>query len=258
MQQGEVPTKTETAYRTLRQAILHTRLMPGAPLKLSALREAYGIGWTPLREALSRLEAEHLVILSANKGYTVAPVSLAELADLTNARRPVELPLLAESIANGTEEWETALVAAHYRLSRCKSPAENPEDFAITDWKDRHEAFHLALLAASRSKWLMRFYVQTKEQMHRHHRILGVAPGMGMAGGAEWKASPAYGLIRDALALEPHTELMNAALDRDVERALALLDAHIGLTQTVFAAAGFSEAPDAELATVDGRAVHQN
>ena len=246
MQEGEVVTKTEIAYRTLRQAILHTRLMPGAPLKLSALRESYGIGWTPLREALSRLEAEHLVILSANKGYTVAPVSLSELADLTNARRHVELPLLAESIANGTEEWETALVGAHYRLSRCKSPVENPQDFAITDWKERHEAFHLALLSASKSKWLMRFYVQTKEQMNRHHRVLGVAPGMGMAGDTEWKMSPTYRLMRDALALETHTELMNAALDRDVERAVALMDGHIGLTQTVFAAAGLSEAPDIE------------
>lgn len=242
MDDGEVATKTEIAYRTLRQAILETRLLPGAPLKLGAMREAYAVGWTPLREALSRLEAEHLVISSANKGYTVAPVSLAELADLTNARRHVELPLLAESIANGDEAWETALVAAHYRLSRAKPPVENPEDFAVTDWKERHEAFHLALLSASRSKWLLRFYLQIKDQMNRHHRILGIAPGLGAARGPDWKESPAYAAMRDALALEPHTELMNAALDRDVDRAVRLMDAHIGLTQGVFAAADLDEA----------------
>ena len=108
MDETDVATKTETAYRTLRQEILETRLRPGAPLKLGAMREAYGIGWTPLREALSRLEAERLVTSSANKGYAVAPVSLEELSDLTRARRLVELPMLAESIANGDEAWETA------------------------------------------------------------------------------------------------------------------------------------------------------
>ncbi|WP_378942089.1 GntR family transcriptional regulator [Mesorhizobium sp. ANAO-SY3R2] len=241
MDDSEVATKTETAYRTLRQEILETRLQPGAPLKLGALRDAYGIGWTPLREALSRLEAEHLVISSANKGYTVAPVSMAELSDLTNARRLVELPMLAESIANGDEEWETQLVAAHFRLSRCKPPVENPEELVISDWEERHEAFHHALLAASKSQWLMRFYVQIKDQLRRHHRILAITPGLAASKGPEWRDSAAFHSLRDALAIEPHTELMNAALDHDVDKAVALLGAHIELTKQVFSVADFSK-----------------
>lgn len=237
MDEAEVATKTEFAYRTLRQEILETRLMPGAPLKLSAMRDAYGIGWTPLREALSRLEAEHLVISSANKGYTVAPVSLEELSDLTNARRLIELPMLADSIANGDEEWETALVAAHFRLSRCKPPVENPEAPVISEWKERHEAFHLALLSASKSQWLMRFYMQIKDHLRRHHRILAITPGLEATRGPEWRESATYHALRDALALEPHTELMNAALDHDIDRAVALLDAHIELTKQVFVVA---------------------
>ena len=59
--QQESATKTETAYRLLRRDILAARLLPGAPLKLNVLRNAYGVGWTPLREALSRLEAQRLV-----------------------------------------------------------------------------------------------------------------------------------------------------------------------------------------------------
>lgn len=245
MDDSEVATKTETAYRTLRQEILETRLRPGAPLKLGVMRDAYGIGWTPLREALSRLEAEHLVTSSANKGFSVAPVSMAELSDLTNARRLVELPMLAESIANGDEEWETALVAAHYRLSRCKPPVENPEELVITDWEERHEAFHHALLSACKSQWLMRFYVQIKDQLRRHHRILAITPGLAASKGSDWRDSAAFHALRDALALEPHTALMNAALDRDVDRAVELLGAHIELTKQVFVAADFNEKSDA-------------
>jgi DNA-binding GntR family transcriptional regulator len=244
MDAADVTTKTEFAYRTLRQEILETRLQPGAPLKLGAMRDAYGIGWTPLREALPRLEAEHLVTSSANKGYTVAPVSIEGLSDLTNARRLVELPMLADSIANGGEEWETAVVAAHFRLSRCKPPVENPEELVITDWEERHEAFHLALLAASKSQWLMRFYVQIKDQLRRHHRFLAITPGLAASKGPEWRDSAAFHALRDALALEPHTELMNAALDHDIDRAVGLLGAHIELTKQVFVAADLNEKPD--------------
>lgn len=244
MDEADVATKSEFAYRTLRQDILETRLRPGAPLKLGAMREAYGIGWTPLREALSRLEAERLVILSANKGYAVAPVSLEELSDLTRARRLVELPMLAESIARGDEAWETALVAAHYRLSRCTPPVENPEELALTDWEERHEAFHTALLAASTSPWLMRFYVQVKDQLRRHHRVLSIAPALSHArSGAKWQDSPGFAALRDALALEPHTALMNAALNRDADRAVRLLDEHIEFTRKVFLATDLDTAP---------------
>ena len=55
MQELEQSTKTESAYRLLRRDILATRLKPSAPMKLGALRDRYEIGWTPLREALSRL-----------------------------------------------------------------------------------------------------------------------------------------------------------------------------------------------------------
>ncbi|GAU85638.1 transcriptional regulator of GntR family [Bosea sp. BIWAKO-01] len=244
MDETDVATKTETAYRTLRQEILETRLRPGAPLKLGAMREAYGIGWTPLREALSRLEAERLVTSSANKGYTVAPVSLEELSDLTRARRLVELPMLAESIANGDEAWETALVAAHFRLSRCTPPVEKPEELVISDWEERHEAFHLALLGACTSRWLMRFYVQIKDQLRRHHRILSIAPALSHTeAGTPWQDSPAFTALRDALALEPHTALMNAALDHDVDRAVRLLDEHIEFTRKVFVASDLDGAP---------------
>ncbi|MGH2397199.1 MAG: GntR family transcriptional regulator, partial [bacterium] len=78
-------SKTDAAYRTLRREILAAHLAPGTALKFDALGAAYGLGRTPLREALSRLEAEHLVTASRNRGFAVAPVSRAELEDLTRA-----------------------------------------------------------------------------------------------------------------------------------------------------------------------------
>lgn len=238
MQDDERSSKTEAAYRLLRHDILTTRLRPGAPLKLSALRNSYGIGWTPLREALSRLEAERLVTIISNRGFAVAPVSRVELEDLARARLLIELPLLQDSIEKGGNEWEDAVVTAHYRLSRCKTAVDDPSDEAVDEWDEKHEAFHAALLSAATSPWLLNFQSTISDQLRRHHRFLGLAPTLRAAAGQQHGYEAAVEALRQAVAIEHHTALMEAALDRNVERAKALMTAHIGYTLHVYVHAG--------------------
>ncbi|AOF92999.1 GntR family transcriptional regulator [Sinorhizobium sp. RAC02] len=235
MQDQEQSTKTESAYRLLRRDILATRLRPGAPMKLSALRDRYEIGWTPLREALSRLEAEGLVTAISNRGFAVAPVSREELEDLTRARLVVEVPLLLEAIENGGSEWESAVVTAHYRLSRCKLVVESATEGEIDEWDERHTAFHAALISAARSNWLLRFQATISDQLRRHHRFLSLAPAMRAAEGRSEGYEEAVSALRDAMAIEHHTELMEAALDRNINHARALMADHIGFTVNVYA-----------------------
>ncbi|NGN43945.1 GntR family transcriptional regulator [Mesorhizobium sp. CGMCC 1.15528] len=232
---GEHISKTEAAYRTLRRDILSTRLGPGTPLKLGALRIAYSIGWTPLREALSRLEAERLVTAVSNRGFAVAKVSREELEDLTRARLLIEVPLFVESIRNGGSDWEASVITAHYRLSRCTLAVENPSETALDDWDEKHQAFHDALLGAATSAWLLRFQETISDQLRRHHRFLSLAPMLRAAAGQEHGHEQALAALRDATAIEHHTHLMEAALDRDIERAKALMTEHIGYTLDVYA-----------------------
>ena len=234
MRDDEQPSKMETAYQLLRRDILTTRLMPGAPLRLGALRTTYGVGWTPLREALSRLEAERLVTAASNRGFTVASVSKEELEDLTRARLVVELPLLLESMEKGDQTWEDAVVAAHYRLARCKIAPDDPSDEAVDLWDERHEAFHAALLGAATSRWLLRFRSTISDQLRRHHRFLGLAPTLRAAAGMTDGYEEAVAALREAMAIEHHTALMEAALDRDVERAKTLMTKHVGYTLHVY------------------------
>ncbi|GAA4130773.1 GntR family transcriptional regulator [Aminobacter aganoensis] len=234
MQDDEHSTKTEAAYRLLRRDILTTRLMPGAPLKLSVLRNTYGVGWTPLREALSRLEAERLVTAISNRGFAVAPVSRGELEDLARARMVVEIPLLLESMDKGDADWEAMVVTAHYRLSRCKTAVEDSSDEAVDDWDEKHEAFHAALLGAADSSWLQRFRSTIADQLRRHHRFLGLAPTLRAAAGQKNGYEEAMAALQEAQSIEPHTALMEAALDRDFDKAKALMSDHIGYTLHVY------------------------
>lgn len=234
MQDEDSLTKTEAAYWLLRRDILNTKLRPGASLKLSTLRDAYGVGWTPLREALSRLEAEKLVTAVSNRGFAVAPVSRAELEDLMRARMVVELPLLLESIEKGGPDWESAVVTAHYRLSRCKIVPDAASEEMADEWDEKHTAFHAALISAASSNWLQRFQSTISDQLRRHHRFLGLAPTQRAAAGLTIGYEKAVAALRDAMAMEHHTELMEAALDRDIERARALMTEHIGYTLQVY------------------------
>ncbi|WP_315928857.1 GntR family transcriptional regulator [Mesorhizobium sp. SP-1A] len=227
-------SKTDEAYALLRRDILAARLRPGQPLKLGALSETYGVGWTPLREALSRLEAERLVTLASNRGFAVAPVSRAELEDLTHARLVVELPLLLESMERGGADWESAVVTAHYRLSRCKIAPDDSSDAAMDEWDEKHAAFHAALLSAAASGWLLRFQTTISDQLRRHHRHLSLMPAIRAANGQQDGNAQTMAALRQAMAIEHHTRLMEAALERDMARARDLLREHIGYTMHVY------------------------
>jgi DNA-binding GntR family transcriptional regulator len=146
----------------------------------------------------------------------------------------VELPLLLESIANGGAEWESAVVTSHYRLSRCKVAPDDPSEAAVDEWDEKHAAFHEALLSAASSNWLLRFQATISDQLRRHHRFLSLAPTLRAAEGMSEGYREAVAALEDAMAIEHHTALMEAALDRDIDRARALMTDHIGFTIHVF------------------------
>ncbi|MBL0373417.1 GntR family transcriptional regulator [Rhizobium sp. KVB221] len=230
MRSGEI-SKAEKAYELLRRDILDAHLAPETPLTISSLKERYELGWTPLREALSRLETERLVTFSPNRGYRVAGVSRSELLDLQRARVTIESDLLREAIHAGDETWEQQLVAAHYALKQAKPLRANMPETELIRWEQRHDAFHNALLNGSPSIWLKRFAEQISTQLHRHHRNLVFSPTLIAGGGADLMGEEHYNaLLERASNVDHHTALMEATLQRDEKRAIELLVEHIGLT----------------------------
>ena len=113
-------TLNASALSQLRSDIITCRLMPNERLRVEALRERYGMGTSPIREALMRLEAEGLVELEQNKGFRVSEVSQANLLDLMNSRVEIETIALRWSLEKGGVAWEANLLSAFHRLSRQK------------------------------------------------------------------------------------------------------------------------------------------
>lgn len=79
------PLTADTVYRELRERICLLDLPPGAVLREQALAEEFGVSRTPIREALSMLRLDGLVIRSPG-GSSVSMVDLKSLRDVYSLR----------------------------------------------------------------------------------------------------------------------------------------------------------------------------
>ena len=209
------PTHASSVHERLRADILSGRLPPGR-LPIRTLMERYGIGQTPLREALNRLAAAGLLRAEDQRGFAIPGISAAELEELTRTRCWLEERALRESIAAATEAWEESLLLAGHRLSR--TPRTLDAGLLNPAWEERHRDFHERLIGNCGSRWLVGFCRQLTD---RHQRYRHLAAGRSIA-------------QRDVDA--EHRAILDAVLRRDADAAVALLDAHYWRTARVILA----------------------
>lgn len=202
---------TSRLTQTLRDELLNGAFKPGQPLRLNQLCEQFDVSLSPLREAMSRLAAEGLVIAQDQRGYQVAPVSLKNHEEITALRVMLEPCALRAAMAQGGEEWEVDLVAAHHRLQMIEKRTAVAGE-APADWEQRHREFHLTLIGAGQMPVLTQFCEKLLDFSDRYRRIF-------------LRTRPLDRNIPDE-----HDAILKAALARDAETACALLTQHIERT----------------------------
>jgi GntR family transcriptional regulator, carbon starvation induced regulator len=214
--------RSERAYQRLRREIILGELMPGERLRAADLQERFGLGLTPIREALTRLSVEGMVEGESHRGPRVPGLSQDGLADLFATRRDVERLCLTRALAAGDALWEAGIVAAFHLLSRTPLPLSGEERDGVAAWERHHRAFHLSLVSACGSEWLMRFWTTLVDHSERYRKLrlltLGVEP-----------------MVADRVARD-HERLMEAALARDVDEACRRMDQHLADTEAAVAA----------------------
>lgn len=226
-------TLNASALAQLRSDIIACRLMPNERLRVETLRERYGMGASPIREALMRLEAEGLVELEQNKGFRVSEVSRENLLDLMRTRIEIETIALRWSLEKGGVDWEASLLSAFHRLSRQgKIDPTNPD--AISEaWSKEHANFHSALVSACGSPTLLSIRSRLFEQADRYVALSIMSSGP----------------LRDDVT--EHKQLMRAALNRELDKTLELNRVHINRTlDKVSVSLAASKAP-ADLRTIN-------
>lgn len=200
-------TRAGDVLQRLREDILGCALQPGEKLRFEALRARYEVSFSTLREALARLVAEQLVVSEGQRGFVVAPVSAAELNDLTDARVLLERELLRRSMERGDDGWEADILGSFHRMDRLQNRL-GEQYYFDGDWSRIHAEFHLSLVAASGSPVLLEMRHNLFERANRYRR-------MSSHYRTQWRPKDIQ-----------HRAIMDAALDRRPE-ALDLIEAHI-------------------------------
>lgn len=204
-QKGE--TRASDVLQRLRDDILTCELKPGEKLRFESLRDRYEVSFSTLREALARLVAENLVTSEGQRGFVVAPVSIEDLIDLTNARVLLERENLRLSMEKGDEAWEADILSAYYRMDRLQSRLGEHYYFDAK-WARLHGQFHYALVRASGSRVYLEMREKLFERAHRYRR-------MSSQFRTQWRPKDVE-----------HKSIMDAVLDREPV-ALDLIERHI-------------------------------
>ena len=203
---------SEVAYQTLRGKILRCEFEPGEKLKIDTLQRDHGLSSSPLREALNRLVTEGLVRADERRGFWAAPVSVADLRDVTRLRLVLDCEALAESIRDGDHAWEARIVSALHWLVKIEAGAENLPLTLNSDWSVRHKNFHMALLSGCSSPKLLGLCSGLFDQAERYRRL-----------SMRYRKEPRHKAAE-------HRRIMEAVIGRDKADALALLREHTSRT----------------------------
>lgn len=201
-------TLIEQAYVRLRDDIVEGRLLPGERLRIEHLRASYGVGAGTLREAITRLVSDALVQAEGQRGFRVAPMSIADLADLTELRLHIELDALRQSIRHGGPLWREALSAAYQALRACPASPEYRKR-----WEALNTRFHEVLIAGRASPWTSRVWRVLARHGERYRRV---AIGLNGTQGRDVDAE--------------HRQIYEAAMEGNEARAALALEAHIRAT----------------------------
>ena len=207
---GGAATLTEALHERIRQDIILGALQPASKLKLEKLSKSYGVSINTLRESLSRLAADGLVVAEGQKGFAVLPVSMEDLREITEMRQLLECHALHRSIANADLDWEAMVVGAYHKLSKVEARVEAEPELYGEAWERYNLEFHEALIANCRSRWLKLFHRAMYDHSQRY-RMLSL----------QTKPFP-----RSQSAQEHH-QLLEAAIARDADAAERVLAAHI-------------------------------
>ena len=210
-------TRVEETVKAIREDIVSGALTPGTKLAVEHLRQRYGVGSSTIRESLSLLLPDGLVTARGQRGFAVAPISIADLQDISNTRILLETHALRESIAAGDDDWEAGIVATFHRLAKAQEAVDNDVEGAAAEWEVRNQQFHDATTAACGSRWVQHMLDMLHHHTQRYRRM----------------ALTDRSIPRDVHA--EHQALMEATLERDAETACDVAAMHIQRTTDLLA-----------------------
>jgi len=166
-------------YDAILDRITSLEIAPGARITIDTLARELGVSPTPVREALSRLEAEGLVLKTHLVGHRAGPqLNRAEVEQLFELRLLIEPAGAAMAARQLDDSSREVLDRLHAEMrGRPGKPAPTYSEFARKDAE-----FHATIAAASGNAFLADALARLRTHFHifrlvRHSRVTAEAIG---------------------------------------------------------------------------------
>lgn len=154
------PTQRERAYRHISRKLIEGVLPAGARLSPTALAREMGVSHTPVREAISQLQSEGLVVHSAHRGAFVKGLDREGLVDLIEMRTILECHAAVQAARRITPAQSQEFDEAWEGLCRAAEPFDVPPGTdprpLLQQWLLCDLVFHMVLVRAAGNRHVMR------------------------------------------------------------------------------------------------------
>jgi DNA-binding GntR family transcriptional regulator len=189
---------SDLVYRVLQEAIIVSDLPAGQWLGEVQLARLFDVSRTPVREAILRLEADHLAVRVPRRGLVVSKITPQETIDVYVVREAIDglAAALAAEMATPAEISNLEWISEQF--------ARAAEAGGLDALAETNLRFHEAIAAASRNALLIAFVKHIHRLVRRFHTTTFGHPG------------------RAEEAAAAHRAVVQAIADRDPERARAM------------------------------------
>ena len=149
------------AYNLLKEKIITLEFGPGDPLDEKKIGKKFGLGRTPLREAILKLEADNLVDVFPGKGTYVKQITLKGVRDLLQALLAMERATLELTMLNITPEQISEIRSIHEQINKA---IRERDSLHITYFNSQ---FHRLIAKASDNEYLSAYIQKIRVEEQR-------------------------------------------------------------------------------------------
>lgn len=170
---------SDGAYDVVKERIMDLDLAPGAQVNMEQLARDLQVSTTPLREALTRLEGEGLVIRRNLRGYVVTPQPTPQhLRDLFTVRTALEPVAASTAAATASEQCVASLRSALSQMKDCSDTAAGEQYNRYRALVDADALFHDGVAIGSGNQLLRRMLTSLHSHvlLYRLYFVSGVGP----------------------------------------------------------------------------------
>jgi DNA-binding GntR family transcriptional regulator len=202
-------SRADDVYEQLKKDVAEFRLVPGDRFTENELCERLGVSRTPVRQALFRLQQEHVVEVLFRSGWRVLPFDFERFDQLYDLRMVLETTAVHRLCADD-RRVDHALLESLAAIWMVPAAARSEDPVEVAQWD---EEFHCALVAAAGNAEMARVHRDVTERIRIIRRL-------------DFTQQP-----RIDATYDEHAKILKAIRANRGDQAAMLLRAHIETSQ---------------------------